>query len=177
LDVLAEDRSVRIGTRSGILRCLYALGRNESIPAAADKLLAEENLSPSLQREALFRKTIALMELNRTDEALSDLQRLAEESQTAFGAEARFRLAEYWFNKNDLKKAEEIAQSFLRDGTSQSYWLARCFVLLSDIYIQRKDYFQARQYLMSLKENYRAEDEIAGMIQTRLDNIAQLSKE
>ncbi|HNZ80657.1 MAG TPA: tetratricopeptide repeat protein [Bacteroidales bacterium] len=177
LDVLAEDRSVRIGTRSGILRCLYALGRNESIPASADKLLAEENLSPSLQREALFRKTIALMELNRTDEALSDLQRLAEESQTAFGAEARFRLAEYWFNKNDLKKAEEIAQSFLRDGTSQSYWLARCFVLLSDIYIQRKDYFQARQYLMSLKENYRAEDEIAGMIQTRLDNIAQLSKE
>lgn len=177
LDVLAEDRSTRIGTRSGILRCLYELKRNESIPAAADKLLAEENLSPSLQREALFRKTIALMELNRADEALSDLERLAEESQTAFGAEARFRLAEYWFNKNDLKKAEEIAQSFLRDGTSQSYWLARCFVLLSDIYIQRKDYFQARQYLMSLKENYRADDEIAGMIQTRLDDIAQLSKE
>lgn len=177
LNTLSSDRNTRISSGTGILRALYALKRNEKIPAAADKLLQEENLSPDLQREALFRKTMALIELNKADQALPDLERLAEESQTAYGAEARFCLAEFWFNKNDLNKAEQIAQAFLRDGTSQSYWLARCFVLLSDIYIKREEYFQARQYLISLKENYRADDEIAEMIQKRMDQIAQRTKE
>ncbi len=61
--------------------------------------------------------------------------------------------------------------NFIEDGTPHQYWLARGFILLADVYIRQGDDFQARQYLTSLKNNYKAEDEIQGMIEDRLAKL------
>ena len=49
------------------------------------------------------------------------------------------------------------------------YWLARSFILLSDIYKSQGKYVEARQYLLSLKSNYTENDDIADMIAVRLE--------
>ena len=56
-------------------------------------------------------------------------------------------------------------------STPHAYWLARSFVLLSDVYAKLGRTLEARQYLLSLKQNYQADDDIAGMIETRLQNL------
>lgn len=173
----AENRESRIQIRTSIMRCLNALGQTENLLQAAKTLLDEKNLAPELSREARYRKALSLLALNRGKEAIDDLTLLGKEPQTAFGAEARFRLAEYRYQQNDLDAAEKLVQDFLREGSSQSYWLARCFLLLSDIYVQRNDNFQAKQYLLSLKENYDMHDDIDDEITKRLNAIAQRSNE
>ena len=46
--------------------------------------------------------------------------------------------------------------------------MARCFLLLSDIYKAQDDSVMAKMYLESLQENYTADDDIRGMIETRM---------
>ena len=61
----------------------------------------------------------------------------------------------------------------IETGTPHAYWLARDFVLLADIRIAQKELFQARQYLLSLRNNYTEKDDIETMIASRLQQIGQ----
>ena len=60
---------------------------------------------------------------------------------------------------------------FAAMNTQHQYWLARCFIVLADIYLDRGDWFQAKQYLLSLKTNYRNQDDVQPMIDSRLESI------
>jgi len=176
MEKLSSDRAARIASRIGKLRCLHFLEQDKETIAAANLLTGEQNVSADLLREARYYRAMALLATDQKDKAKADLELLSPDAQTPFGAEARFRLAEYYFNQGSAKESEKIIQNFIKEGTSQSYWLAKSFVLLADIHIQRKDDFQAKQYLLSLKENYKADNDIQEMISTRLTAIAKRSK-
>ena len=60
---------------------------------------------------------------------------------------------------------------YIETSTPHAYWLARSFVLLSDVYMRLGRNMEARQYLLSLQQNYHADDDIAGMIENRLDKL------
>jgi len=44
---------------------------------------------------------------------------------------------------------------------------------LADINIAKKENFQAKQYLLSLQNNYNAQDDIQNMIENRLKQIGK----
>ena len=52
--------------------------------------------------------------------------------------------------------------------------MAKSLILLADINIERKELFQAKQYLLALKNNYRTQDDIHSTIEEKLQHIAQL---
>ena len=63
-------------------------------------------------------------------------------------------------------------------NTSHQYWLAKSFILLSDILIRQKDDFQAKQTLQSIIENYSiTTDEIISDANERLVKIIEREKE
>ena len=57
---------------------------------------------------------------------------------------------------------------FIQQGSPHMYWVARSFILLSDIYKAQGKEIEARQYLLSLRSNYTESDDIADMIKERL---------
>jgi hypothetical protein len=62
-------------------------------------------------------------------------------------------------------------------NTQQQYWLARALILLSDIYRDRGELFQARQYLLVLQQNYsRTNDDIQTLIVERIVVLNQLEQ-
>lgn len=89
------------------------------------------------------------------------------------GAEAAYRLAQYYFDRQKSADAEKEINLFIEAGTSHQYWLARAFILLADINIAKKENFQAKQYLLSLQNNYNAQDDIQNMIENRLKQIGK----
>ncbi|MDR2680539.1 MAG: hypothetical protein LBC47_06995, partial [Tannerella sp.] len=91
--------------------------------------------------------------------------------RTEYGAEAKYQLAQSYYDNKDAARAEKELLDFIEKGTPHQYWLARGFILLSDIYIDKGDNFQARQYLSSLKRNYSGSEDIDRMIEKRLENL------
>ena len=62
-------------------------------------------------------------------------------------------------------------------NTQQQYWLARALVLLSDINRSRGEYFQARQYLLVLQQNYLVkDDDIPALISARLAELDKIEQ-
>jgi len=173
LEMLSSDKKTRHTAQMGLLHCGVGLKNDKDIITLASTLLAEKDVDTDNMVEARYYRAKSYLNTDKTDLAKADLLLLSKEVKTAYGAESCFLLAELYFKQNDLKESETIINQFIKDGTPHAYWLAHGFLLLADINMQRKDDFQAKQYLLSLKENYKADDDIAGLIEARLNKISQ----
>ena len=86
-------------------------------------------------------------------------------------------MAEYYFYQKQLQQSEDEIVAFIDKKSPFQYWIARSFILLADIYIVKKDDYQAKQYLLTLKENYEANGDIEQMVNSRLADIDTRYKE
>ena len=138
---------------------------------AATALLDEAKLSPELKNEALYYRAKAYLNQKAWQKAVADLKPLSEDTRTLYGAEAKYLLAQHLYDSGDYAAAEKEVLQFIEQSTPHAYWLARSFVLLSDVYVAMDKKLDARQYLLSLQQNYQADDDIASMINERLEKL------
>lgn len=87
-------------------------------------------------------------------EAAKEWEKLAKDTDDLYGAKSAYYLGQYYFDSGQTKKARNITEKLVDSNTPHSYWLARGYILLSDIYKKQGNDFEAREYLKSLKENY-----------------------
>ena len=171
LEAIAEQKGNREAAKLGIMRAAQHTGQQAEALKAANELLKETKLSPEIETEARYLRAKTYLAMNDRAKAETDLLALSTDIRTVYGAEAKYLLAQLYFDKNESDKAEKEVMDFIKKGTSHQYWLARGFILLADIYIKKGDDFQARQYLSSLQNNYKGNDDIAGMIEDRLGKL------
>jgi len=176
LELVAQSSENKNIARLGVLRTSYFLNNtDETIKIAAD-IIADPKSTAAMRTEALLNRAKAYIQQNKLSDAIKDLTTMNIDTRTAIGAEAKFLLAESYFNLNRLGDAEKEVLDFAKKGTSHQYYLARAFIVLADVYIQKGDDFQAKQYLLSLQKNYTVQDDVQEMINTRLDGIANRSR-
>lgn len=165
------DEERRRACRMNMMRCAQALGEDNEAVAAATALLDDGNLSPEWEREAIYTRAKVMLKNNKHTEATPDLSKLAEDTRSKQGAEAKFLLAQIHFDNGEYDQCEKEILNYIETGTPHAYWMARSFVLLSDLYIKQERTVEAKQYLLSLQNNYKANDDIQDMINTRLTNL------
>lgn len=144
------------------------LADHDAVIQYADKAM-QTQLSKQQTVEVKYHKAKALLAKKRTDDARPVLEELAKDTRSQYGAEADYLLSQMLFDSGNKEEAEKVIMSFIQDGTPHMYWLARSFILLSDIYKSQGKEVEARQYLISLKSNYTEDDDIAQMIAERLE--------
>lgn len=157
----------------GVLRCAALMHDDTEVIHAATALLAEAKLSPELRNEALYYRAKAYLSQKADKKAMDDLQLLAKDTRTLYGAEAKYLVAQQWYNAGNYAAAEKEILNFIDQSTPHAYWLARSFILLSDVYVAMDKKLDARQYLLSLQQNYHADDDIEGMINERLEKLSK----
>ena len=174
MNEVVSSTNNRITALLGILRCEYNTANYISTINAASRLLEETSIDSLVRNEAMFCRAKAYLQKKQYDSAKEDLKLVAKEVRTAQGAEAKYLLAQCYYNIGELNAAEQEIMSFTQQKTSQQYWLAKCFILLADINITRNELFQAKQYLLALQSNYHVQDDIQTAITNKLQHIAQL---
>lgn len=155
---------------TGVLRSAYLTNNQEETVLAANELLADSKLSPELANEARYYRAKTALAVSPS-QAVTDLQTLSKDTRNVYGAEAKYRLAQYYFDAGETARAEKELLDYIDVSTPHAYWLARGFVLLSDVYAKEGKTVEARQYLLSLQQNYQGNDDIAPMIEDRLKNL------
>ena len=158
---------------TGMLRSAAMSGDGEETILVATSVLADAKVAPELENEARHYRSKALVNAGQMQYAAEDWKVLAQDTRNVYGAEAKYRYAQYLFDEGKTTEAEKEVLNYLEVSTPHTYWLARGFVLLSDIYARLDRKLEARQYLLSLKQNYQADDDIAGMIESRLQNLSE----
>ena len=85
---------------------------------------------------------------------------------------ARTILALDLYDQGNYQAAKEEMERVTNRGTTDAYWLARAFILLSDCYDKLGDKESAKLYLESVKGSYsNRNDGILKMIDTRLGRL------
>lgn len=156
----ASDRKHTLDARLGILRCAEQLEKPQDIIAVSSQILADLPVADDVKQEALFARGKAYFVTKQYGPAIPDLTPVSADVRTAEGAEAKYMLAQSYFNTGHIDLAEAHVMSFTQQPTQQQYWLARSLLVLAAVSHEQGDDFQARQYLLSLKANYTNNDDI-----------------
>ncbi len=143
-----------LDARTGIMRCQFKLENYPGCIDAATQVLGSDKVSDILKREANYNLAMSYYQTGDLDKALPILRQLSSDTNSAEGAEAKFRVADILFGKQKLKEAEAEIMDFIDKNSPHQYWLAKSFILLSDIYLKNGDEFQAKHTLKSIQDNY-----------------------
>ncbi|MDE6317908.1 MAG: tetratricopeptide repeat protein [Muribaculaceae bacterium] len=154
----------------GIMRTARDLGDYDRVIEAASSITASSAPTAEQRSEALFSHADALYNTGDTATAIAEWTELSADLNDINGTKALFRIAQARFDDNDLKGARTTAEQLIDSDTPHNYWLARGFILISDINRAEGNTFEADQYLISLRDNYPGtETDIFKMIQDRLN--------
>ncbi len=87
------------------------------------------------------------------DVALNAFKAVVAVNKAALGAEARYEVANTWFMTDRFSDAEKAAFEVVNKSGSYDYWVTKSYILLGDIYLRQKDYFNAKATFQSIVQN------------------------
>jgi tetratricopeptide (TPR) repeat protein len=137
----------------GLLRCYYQLKDYAQANDAAKTLLTKKGISTD-------DRSIAWLVLGKSQQlkndyagAIASFKSCAAINKAAWGAEARYEIANCQFSLNNLAVAEKSALAVIKETGSYDNWVTKSYILLGDIFMQQKDYFNAKATYESVAKN------------------------
>lgn len=103
-----------------------------------------------------------------TNIAIQDSIAAAQDSIANEVAKAPVVAAQNLYNAGQYQQAEQLLNKAIDEGIGKPYWLAKAFILMSDIYRAEGRLVEAKQTLESLKANYKENDDVQTLIEERL---------
>jgi tetratricopeptide (TPR) repeat protein len=178
LEKMANTQWNTLRARAGIMRSLDKLQQYENTVVAAQKLLGTDKITDVMTREANHKLAKAYYNLGKKAEALPLLTALASDVKSVEGAEAKYLITQMLFNDKKLDLCEKEIMDFIQQSTPHQHWLAKSFILLSDVYLAKGDLFQSKNTLKSVIENYVVNnDGIVEAASAKLVEIERLEQE
>ncbi len=181
LEAEAEIPGNIIDARVGIMRCQFHLKDFKEAALASQKVMENKDLSQENVREAQFILARSYQEEKDLKNAMDEYRKVAKEVSSLEGAESKYHIIEILAEQKKWKEAEDEVFDFAAKNTPHQYWMARSFILLSDIYVAQNDDFQAIHTLQSVIEGYGSKDdgiiEMATIKKTALEAKANAVKE
>lgn len=154
LDSIAEIDENIIEARFGQVICNFSLGQFTETAEAAQRLQKTSGIPIEVDRKARYYLAKSYLAIGETDKALEQLGKIATDVKNEEGAEAKYLICESYLNQEKQEKAEKEIFNFIDLNSPHQYWMAKAFILLSKIYHNKKDDFQALNTLQSIISNY-----------------------
>lgn len=174
LERLASSKWNLLRARLGLVRCHYALNQPAATVKTAITLLATDNVTEVMIREANYKMAKSYYLLKQDAEAYKYFTLLSSDTKTVEGAEAKFFVAQILYNQGKMSECENEIMDFISKNTTHQYWLAKSFLLLSDVYQSKNDTFQAKHTLSSIVNNYATKDD--GIINEAMLKLRKLEE-
>jgi len=159
LEDIAEVKSNVTEAKIGKMRCYYLLEEYGDAIDAARAVLREDKISGELMREARYDIAKSFHAQDRFALALEEFRKVAVEVSSLIGAESRYRVAEILYIRKEYEEAGNEIFEFIDLNTPHQFWMAKSFILLSDIYLVEEDEFQAIETLQSIIDYYEETDD------------------
>lgn len=161
---------------TGLMRASYNNNQFDEAAKYADTLLTMPELNENVTNEVQFFKAKSLQRQDKNTEALAMYQQLQNVKNEALAAEARYRIAELHLALNDLKEAEAAAGNAIKLNAGNEFWVVKSYILISDVLVKQKDYFNAKATLQSVIKNTKNAD-LRKEASAKLEEVKKLEKQ
>ena len=137
----------------GNLRCLFYLKNYQKGVSVARELLFMKLASSD--DKALSQLVIGNYEQQqlRYDKAVIAFKQTISLNKGEWAAEAGYATAVCYFEQRKYEAAEKAAFEVIKKSGSYAYWVTKSYILLGDIFLAQKDYFNAGATFRSVADN------------------------
>ncbi|OQP62969.1 tetratricopeptide repeat protein [Niastella populi] len=154
----ATSQENKLEAMRGLLRSQFQLQKwNDAVTNAKD-LLNQKGIGSDDKVIANMAIAKSFHTSNQCDQAISYYRQVVSLNKSAYGAEARYGIAQCFFVQDRLSDAEKAAFEVVNKSGSYEVWVTRAYLLLGDIYLKQKDYFNAKATFQSIVDNAKLED-------------------
>ena len=172
LKQITASQENKLEAMRGLLRCQYQQQKwTEAVENAKDLTEAKGSSADD--------KTLANMAIAKSyqvggqyDLAITNFKSVVQLNKAALAAEARYEIANCWFQVNKLSESEKAAFETINKSGSYDYWVTKAYILLGDIYFKQKDYFNAKATFQSIVDNT-INAELKGEAQAKLNAVSE----
>ena len=166
----ATSNDNRTLAQLGALRVAKTMGNWKEVQDIAGALIDRGGLTAREEKEVNLDRAMSLAQMGNTRDAEAVFRALAKDPSSEYGAQASYELSRMQYEMANYSGAEQTINALIDAGTPHTYWLAKSFLTLADVYYKQGNTAQARDYLQSLKKNYPGkEKDILDGIESRLN--------
>ncbi len=161
---------------NGMVKSGFYAAKYKEVALYADSLVAMQGVSAETANDALYFKARSIQRFDSvSDEAIDIYKQLSGNKNGDIAAESRYHIAEILYIQGKLKDAEEAANRSIKASSGYDYWIARSYLLLTDILVKQKDYFNAKALLQSMVKHTKI-TEVKQEATRKLEEVKKLEK-
>jgi TolA-binding protein len=153
LRISSVNQDNQLEALRGLVRSCYLLKDYTGANTASKELLTKKGISTD-------DKSIANLVLGKSHQldgdcnaAITAFKNAATNNKAAWGAEARYEIANCLLLQNNLTGAEKAAMAVIKETGSYDLWVTKSYILLGDVFLLQKDYFNAKATYESVAKN------------------------
>jgi TolA-binding protein len=154
----ASTQENKLEAMRGLLRSQYQLQKWNEAVTNAKELLNQKSTGTDDRVLANMAIAKSYQATNQCELAITNYRSVVTLSKSAFGAEARYEIANCFYSENRFADAEKAAFEVINKAGSYETWVTKAYLLLGDVYFKQKDYFNAKATFQSVIDNAKLED-------------------
>lgn len=153
LKTIALQQENKLEAMRGLLRCQYKTQQFAQAAPNAAELLLQKSIATDDRLMAGY--VIAKNDQmdKKIPEALLGYQSLLPLGKSEITAESQYRVGELLLQLGKLDEAEKACFEVIKKYGSYTYWVTKSYLLVGDIYLNQKDYFNAEATFKSVADN------------------------
>lgn len=153
LKSIATQQENRLEAMRGLLRCQFKAQQWKEAAANAGDLLLEKGIATDdrMMASMVVAKNHQLN--NEWEPAMGSYKQVIAAGKSEYAAESQYRIAEILLQQDKPAEAEKAAFEVIKKSGAYEYWVTKSYVLLGDVYVKEKDWFNAEATYKSIVEN------------------------
>jgi tetratricopeptide (TPR) repeat protein len=159
----------------GLMLSSFSQDKFAAAEGYADTLLALPETDESSRQEIALVKGKVALQAKDYAKAAPFFEQAALSRNPDIAAEAVYRQAGILLAQDKLKEAEAAAGKAIQQTSSNVYWNVKSYLLMADVFIKQKDFFNARATLQSVLKNSNNEA-LKKEAAQKLEEVKQLEK-
>ena len=169
---ISSQQDNRLEAMRGLLRCQFKAQLWKEASDNAEELLLEKGIATDDRMMASFVVAKNHQLKNENVLAIVSYKQVIVSGKSEYAAEAQYRVGEILFIQEKLPDAEKAAFEVIKKFGSYENWVTKSYLLLGDIYVKQKDWFNAEATFKSVVENATIV-ELKNVAQTKLDLVIE----
>jgi len=154
VEKLATNKKDQYTAWSGLMESFYLTGQYDSADIYARTILQHGNINAGAENKASLYLGKSAMARGDSTSAKDEFLNTLNTAQDEYGAEAKYLLAQLFYNQKEYRQSIETLFSLNNDFKAYHDWVGKSYLLLADNYVGLNDVFQAKATLQSLIDNF-----------------------
>ncbi len=158
LSRITEEPLKRLEALEGSMKSNFFMGNYDKAIEMGESLRLSRDLTNEQVDQINHIVGKSYFEKGNYTAAIEKLDKSARNDKSVYGAESAYYSAVASIKLKKYDEAESKVFNISDNFSAYDYWVAKSFIALADVYVAKENYFQAKETLRSVIDNYKGND-------------------